>query len=152
MRKKPGTLINDRNKMQIEAEKMARQEPISSPPTTRSEIFGQRDANRFASKIMTMIAEIITALTDQVLPNATAALLMFCTSSNMNAAPKQKKCTGPLPHRIIVTGNSHRRLPYTTMPIINNFAINRSLISRLHPNSPIINLILAIIRRLTLIL
>ena len=33
-----------------------------------------------------MMPETITALTDQVLPNTTEALLMFWTSSKMNAA------------------------------------------------------------------
>ena len=35
---------------------------------------------------------MMTAFTTQVLPSTTAALLMFCTSSSMNAAPRKKKC------------------------------------------------------------
>ena len=40
---------------------------------------------------------MMTAFTTQVLPSTTAALLMFCTSSSMNAAPRKKKCQSDRP-------------------------------------------------------
>ena len=42
--------------------------------------------------IISRMPETMTALTSQVLPSATDALLMFCTSSNKKAAPRKKKC------------------------------------------------------------
>ena len=74
--------------------------------------------SRFASRIITMTPEMMTAFTTQVLPSTTAALLMFCTSSSMNAAPRKKKCqlapvpTAPprrvVPSRSPAEGEQHR--------------------------------------------
>jgi hypothetical protein len=47
---------------------------------------------KFATRTMARTAEMITALTSQVLPRTTDALLTFWTSRSRKAAPRKKKC------------------------------------------------------------
>ena len=53
--------------------------------------------------------ETMTALTCQVLPSTTDALLMFCTSRSMNAAPRKKKCQCDSDHPFRPSDGSRRR-------------------------------------------
>ena len=77
---------------------------------------GQNQVTAFARSTITSTPEMITELTHQVLPSASEALLMFCTSSSRKAAPRKKKCHSGRPQRKRAELPPEMRLPTTNRP------------------------------------